>query len=90
MICNGYIYHTSASACNWVVFTSGTVLVFVDVVVVVVRLMHVFIEGIMGMMGMTICTWGCGLVIGPQASFSMKNSGSHSVMAFLKGVFKSE
>lgn len=29
-------------------------------------------------------TWGCGFFIGPQASFSIENSGSHSAMEFLK------
>lgn len=79
------VLQTSASACSWVVFTSGTVRVLVDVVVVVVRLMQVLIEGMIGMMGITISTCGCGLAIGPQASFTTKNSGSHSLIAFLKG-----
>lgn len=49
------VLQTSANACNCVVFTSGTVIcaVDVDVDVVVVRLMHVFTLGIIGIIGIT-------------------------------------
>lgn len=52
------LLHTSASACNSFVFSSGSFGVNEDVVVVlavvgVVKLMHVLIEGMIGMIGMT-------------------------------------
>lgn len=70
LMCNFYIFsssflkkhykpvtllHTSARACNWLVFTSGTlmVLALVTVLVVVVKLMHVLIDGRIGITGIT-------------------------------------
>lgn len=49
------VLHTSARACNWDVLTSGTLmaLVFDMVLVVVVKLMHVLIDGNIGITGMT-------------------------------------
>lgn len=35
-------------------------------------------------LGKILVSGGCGFEIGPQASFSMKNSGNHSIIAFLK------
>lgn len=48
---------------------------------VVVKLMHVFIDGIIGT-GM-IATAGWGFAIGPQAALCFLNSGSQSFIAFL-------
>lgn len=52
------LLHTSANDCNSFVFSSGSfgvkeVVVVVLAVVGVVKLMHVLIEGIIGIMGMT-------------------------------------
>lgn len=49
------VLHTSANACNCVVFTSGTLIVFAFdmVLVVVVNVMHVLIEGNIGITGIT-------------------------------------
>lgn len=57
---------------------AGTVVVVVDV-----RLMHVFTDGIIGM-GIVGATHGCGLAITPHAAFFLSNSSSHSVIAFFK------
>lgn len=56
-----------------------------DVVVVVVelRLIHVFTEGIMGI-GIVGATLGCGLAITPKAARFLLNSGSHSLIAILR------
>lgn len=51
------VQQTSARACNWVVFTSGIWFWAIEEVVVVlvcvVRLMHVLIDGKIGMIGIT-------------------------------------
>jgi hypothetical protein len=57
---------------------AGTVVVVVDV-----RLMHVFTEGIIGI-GIVGATHGCGFAITPQAAFFLLNSTSHSLIAFFK------
>lgn len=52
--------------------------------VVVVRLIHVLMDGIIGTgIGIAIVTTGCGLEIGPQACLWRLNSGSQSRIAFL-------
>lgn len=58
------------------------------VVVVNVRLMHVFMEGIIGI-GIVGATHGCGLTITPQAAFFLLNSNNHSLIVFSEHV-KSE
>lgn len=53
------VLHTSAKACNCDVFTSGTFIPLVQVtvvVVVVVKHMHVFMDGIIGITGITTAT----------------------------------
>lgn len=63
--------------------TWGALLAGAAVLVVVVTLMQVLTEGMMTGTGrgMGMGRVGCGLVMGPQACFTLENSGSHAVMA---------
>lgn len=55
------------------------------VVVVNVRLMHVFTEEIIEI-GIVGATHGCGLAITPQAAFFLLNSNNHSLIVFSEHV----
>lgn len=55
--------------------------------VVVVKLIHVFMDGIMGTgIGMAMVTAGCGFEIGPHACLCRLNSANHSMMAFFSAL----
>lgn len=75
---------TSANAWRWLEFVPGVDVAGTVVVVVDVRLMHVFTEGIRIGIGIVGATHGCGLAITPQAAFFLLNSTSHSFIAFFK------
>ena len=73
--------HTSANAWRWVGFTDDIDDAVTVVLVVVVRLMQVFTDGIMGI-GIVGATHGWGFAITPQAARFLLNSGNQSFIAF--------
>ena len=60
-------------------------LIVVVVVLDKVRLIHVFIDGIIGI-GTVGATEGCGLAITPYTARSLLNSSSHSSIAFFRAL----